>query len=487
MKTLSHTGIYTIGTILRNAVSIVMLPIYTRYLTPEDYGVLELLSMVTDFVGIILCNRIGDAIFRYYSEAENIKDKNTVISTSYFLALSLNTLGFIIIFLLSDQIASHIIGDIETSRLLVLFAITFILEAVIIIPLIYIRAEQKPWLFLAASILKLTLQVCLNVYFVIILDMHIEGVIYSAIISSTIMGIILSCYLFYRIEMNISFTIVRNIIIFSLPLIVSTLGAFYLTFGDRYFLRIYNDLTEVGIYTLGYKFGFLLTMIAWEPFSRVWDIEKYNIHKLSNAKEEYKKTFLFYNLYLIVIALAIALFVEDLLRVMSDYRFWPAHEIVPIILVAYIVWIWSKFCDLGILLSKNTKQFAYAELLAVVAITVGYTLLIPLYGRMGAAYATLFGFIARFLWIYISAKKLYDMQLPWLKISYIVITALFIYSLSILSPENIMPSVLYRGTLLILFLGIVIILPVYTKLEKKEFMKQIISLFNTKKDIKNNI
>jgi len=79
MKTLSHTGIYTLGTILRNAVSIVMLPIYTRYLTPEDYGVLELLSMVTDFVGIILCNRIGDAIFRYYSEAENIKDKNTVI------------------------------------------------------------------------------------------------------------------------------------------------------------------------------------------------------------------------------------------------------------------------------------------------------------------------------------------------------------------------------------------------------------------------
>jgi len=214
MKTLSHTGIYTLGTIMRNAVSIVMLPIYTRYLTPEDYGVLELLSMVTDFVGIILCNRIGDAIFRYYSEAENIKDKNTVISTSYFLAVSLNTLGFIIIFFLSDQIASHLFGDIETSRLIVLFAITFILEAVIIVPLIYIRAEQMPWLFLAASILKLTLQVCLNVYFVIYLNMHIEGVIYSAIISSTIMGIILSCYLFYRIEMNISFTIVRNIIVF---------------------------------------------------------------------------------------------------------------------------------------------------------------------------------------------------------------------------------------------------------------------------------
>lgn len=482
MKTVSHTGIYTLGMILRNAVSIVMLPIYTRYLTPEDYGVLELLSMVTDFVGIILCNRIGDAIFRYYSEAQTIEDKNTVISSSYILAASLNTLGFIIIFLLSDQIALYVFGDIETSRLIVLFAITFILEAVVIIPLIYIRAEQRPWLFLAASVFKLMLQVCLNVYFVVFLKMHVEGVIYGSIITSLIMATILSAYLFYKIELNVSFIIVKSIIVFSLPMVVSTLGSFYLTFGDRYFLRLHSDLAEVGIYTLGYKFGFLLTMIAWEPFSRVWDIEKYNVYKLKNAVEEYQKTFLIYNIFLISIALTIALFVKDLLRVMSDPNFWPAHEIVPIILMAYIIWVWTKFCDMGILLKEETRQFAYAELLAVVAITIGYTLLIPLFGRMGAAYATLFGFIARFIWVYISANKLYDMKLPWLKISFIVITALVIYGLSIISPANIIPSVLYRGLLLIIFFGLVFILPLYTKKEKKELIQQTVNLLKMKKN-----
>ncbi len=472
MKTVSHTGIYTLGMILRNAVSIIMLPIYTRFLTPEDYGVLELLSMVTDFVGIILCNRIGDAIFRYYSEAKTISDKNTVISSSYVLAAGLNTLGFIIIFLLSDQIALHVFGDIETSRLIVLFAITFILEAVVIIPLIYIRAEQRPWLFLGASVFKLMLQVSLNVYFVVILKMHVEGVIYGSIITSVIMAVILSSYLFYKIELNVSFIIVKSIIVFSLPMAVSTLGSFYLTFGDRYFLRLYSDLAEVGIYTLGYKFGFILTMLAWEPFSRVWDIEKYNVYKLKNAIEEYQKIFLIYNIFLISVALAIALFVEDLLRVMSDPNFWPAHEIVPIILMAYIIWVWTKFCDFGILIKEKTKQFAYAELLAVVAITVGYTLLIPLFGRMGAAYATLFGFISRFIWIYVSANKLYDMKLPWLKVSLIVVAALLIYSLTHLSPANIIPSVLYRGILLILFCGIIFILPLYTRSEKRKYIKQ---------------
>ena len=107
-------------------------------------------------------------------------------------------------------------------------------------------------------------------------------------------------------------------------------------------------------------------------------------------------------------------------------------------------------------------------------------MLIPIYGRTGAAYATLFGFAARFLWVYISARKLYDMKLPWLKITYVIIPAVFIFSLSILAPENIIPSVIFRGILLILFFGIVIILPVVTNQEKKQILQQIVNIVKIK-------
>ena len=67
-KLISHGTVYFIGNILRYAISFVMLPIYTRFLTPADYGILELLSMVIDFSGIIFGLRVGQAIFRFYLE-----------------------------------------------------------------------------------------------------------------------------------------------------------------------------------------------------------------------------------------------------------------------------------------------------------------------------------------------------------------------------------------------------------------------------------
>ena len=100
-KAVSHAGIYALGNILRNAVSFIMLPIYTRYLTPADYGVIELLSMLIDFVSIIFGMRLGEAIFRFYSTTTSDRDQKTVISTSIFLSVLLNGVGMILVVLFS--------------------------------------------------------------------------------------------------------------------------------------------------------------------------------------------------------------------------------------------------------------------------------------------------------------------------------------------------------------------------------------------------
>lgn len=65
-KTVKHSAIYAVGTILRRITGLVMLPIYTRYLTPADYGVVELLTMAIELAGILVGLRISQAMFRYY-------------------------------------------------------------------------------------------------------------------------------------------------------------------------------------------------------------------------------------------------------------------------------------------------------------------------------------------------------------------------------------------------------------------------------------
>lgn len=465
---ISHASIYMLGDVLRYSVSLVMLPIYTRYLTPEDYGVVELLSMLIDFSAIIFGARVGQSVFRFYCTANSETDKNTIISSALFLGAFFSGIGAITVVALSETLSLAIFSNNLYSDYIILLAINMFLLPLTELPLVHIRAQRRPWLFFTFSVLKLATQVALNVYFVVMHEMHVEGVIYSAVLSSLFMAVLLTSYSLYTAGIRIRLSTCKELFSFSLPLKLASIGSFYLTFGDRYVLNIFTDLSQVGIYALGYKFGFIFTMIAWTPFQRMWDAEKYTIYEKPNAIQIYQKVFLYTSFILILFGLCISLFTKDLLRFMSDPAFWDAYRIVPIIILAYTVQAWTRYCNLGIFLEKKTMQITYAEIIAVIVITIAYFTLIPEYGALGAAWATVIGFTARFLWTNRISTRLYDMQLPWGKVGLASLSALVTFGLSWFAPEEIIASIAVRSVLVLGFLAAFFILPILSRDEKQE-------------------
>ena len=470
-KAVSHAGIYALGNILRNGVSIIMLPIYTRYLTPADYGTIELLSMLIDFVSIILGMRLGEAIFRFYCNAVTDNDRKSVISTSLLLSVLLNGVGMAMVLLFSEPVAQLLFGDAKLTRYVELFSLTLLLQAFIEVPLIYIRAQQRPWLFVGFSLFKLVLQLGLNIYLVVVKGMHVEGVIYSALISGGIMAFLLLTYTLITAGIRFSYQMSTQLVQFSVPLMLASVGSFYLTFGDRYFLRLFGDLADVGIYALGYKFGFILIVLMWDPFEKIWATQRYEVYKRPDAKKIFQRTFVFMSILLLSAALGISLFVKDLLKIMSDPAFHQAHAIVPIILAAYVIQAWTNYCYFGLLLNRKTIQITYGSAVAVAVITVAYLTLIPLFGVYGAAWATVIGFVARFYWISWKSRLEYDMQLPWGKVSLLASLATGIYGLSWLVPEPLVPSIILRIMLFLLFFVVFMKLPILSLGEKSLVIK----------------
>ena len=460
-KLISHGGIYFLGTILQRCVSLVMLPIYTRCLTPADYGIIELLSMILDLFGIILGLRIGQAIFRFYHEYSDQKDKNEIISTSLYLVAGMNAVGVFFIFAMANPLSITILGDASQTGNLLLFSLTLLFQGFLEIPMTYIRARQCPWIFIIFSILKLSLQLSLNIYFVVLLKMHVEGVIYSAVISSGTMGFLLGGYALAHTGMRFSLKKAKQLVSFSLPLILTGIVSFYITFGDRYFLRIFGSMADVGIYSLGYKFGFIMMFLVVQPFHNIWDSEKYNIYKKKNARAEYQKTFLLFSALTILVCIGISIFVKDLLKIMSDQLFWSASRVVPIILAAYLTNAWCSFVDLGILLKNKTFEITYGTILGAIVITIGYFVLIPLYGVMGAAVATLFGFGSRCIWVYWRAKKLYNMGLQWMKIGWLLLIWIAVSLAAMLRPEELKLSICLDTILMAIACASLILLPIF--------------------------
>lgn len=472
-KIMTHGSIYLLGNIIMRCVSFVMLPIYTRFLTPADYGTVELLSMVLDFVGILLGLRIGQAIFRYYSQYETNNDKFEVITTSLYLVGTLNIIGFLLIFIFVEPLSFAVFGNYSTANYLLLFSLTLIIQGLVEVPMTFIRAQQRPWLFVMFSTIKLILQLSLNIYLVVIKELHVAGVIFSAVISTGIMATILSIYTFSITGFKGTLEKAKQLVSFSLPMMLTSLVAFYITFGDRYFLRIISGLGDVGIYSLGYKFGFLLYFVITGPFFNIWDSEKYKIQHKKNAKEFYQQTFLVLSTIVLLFATGVSLFARNLLQVMSDASFWPAYKIVPIIMAAYVTNAWTEYVCFGLLLKQKTIELTYGAIIAAGVVTLLYVTLIPRYGTYGAAWASFVAFSVRCMWVHWRSKKHYDMQLPWGRVYRGVAICSGAILFSFFGPAPLILSLCYNSFILLLVIGSFLALPILPLANRKWLLEKI--------------
>lgn len=456
LKLGKHTMIYGVGIIISKSVSFIMLPIYTRYLTPADYGVLELLSMTIDIIAMIAGIGITSTVFKYYSEYENIEEKNEVISTAIIMLIILSSITATLGFIFSNKLSQLVFGQIDNANYFMLFFIIYFLQAINIIPLMFIRAMQNSKLFILISLIKLFMAVFFNICFLVLLKMGVTGILFSTLLSDFIMDLYLLVYAFRGVGFRFSISKSKRMVKFGYPFIFASLSSFVITYSDRYFLNVYSTLAIVGVYSLAYKFGFLMGYLTVGPFLQIWEPQRFEIAKQDNALPVFKKVFLYLNILIISLSLIISLFVKDVLTIMSAPSYHEAYQIVPIIIVAYIFQAWTFYCNLGIYIKGRSKYMAIAYIISAISVTIFNFILIPRYGVYGAAWATVGAFFILFSITNIFSQRFYYIDYGWRKQLQLLLLAVIIYlSSRILNVSQISIS-LGINTLLIFLFAIII-------------------------------
>jgi O-antigen/teichoic acid export membrane protein len=465
-KTAKDSVIYGIGTALRQLTALVMLPIYTRYLTPADYGVVELLTITITFVSIFIGLRISSAMFRYYVLAETLKEKNTIVSTVMYIIIATGSIGSLSLYIFAEPVAKLLFGDVRYLYELQLFSITIVLAAIADVGLSYIRARQLPVFFVTIGAIMLVLQVVLNVVFVVVLDMHVRGVVYSVLISSALLASGLMTYLFICVGMRYSVTIAIKLIKFILPLIIAAIAAFYVNVGDRYFLRVFGGLAEVGIYALAWRISSILTAI-FEAFQMSWAADQFEVVKKTNAREIYNQIFRVLAASLLITGTGIALFASDFFRIMTAPEFYGASNAVPILIFAIFFQIITGFCKFGIIYRARTRHDAEASWIMAFVATLGFYVFIPHLGGVGAAISILLANIAGFGWSYTKAKSLYDMGLIWKPIYVMGIIAIICVLIGYFLPSGEIVSFIARIIIFLLLILLFYKVPKWSDSEKQ--------------------
>jgi O-antigen/teichoic acid export membrane protein len=268
-------------------------------------------------------------------------------------------------------------------------------------------------LFVIVNAIRLIVVLSLNIVLVVYFRMGIKGVLLGGIITGVCMSTGLTWYLVRQVGIRLSPEKFRQMLRFGSPMMPWVLGSFVLVFSDRFFLNHYTDTSTVGIYSLAYKFAFVVSAFAVIPFQTTWDIQRFEVAKRPDALEVYARVFLYMNLAVGLVGLAVSLFVRDFLYVMSDHAFLPAYRLVPLLIAAQIIFTWGAFCNLGLFVSGKTDAMGTGAIVLVpVTLAVNY-LLIPRFGMHGAVWATLVAYTIRFWWIYHFAQRYYPIRYRW--------------------------------------------------------------------------
>jgi O-antigen/teichoic acid export membrane protein len=410
-----QTAIYSVGVMLGRAVSFLMLPVYTRFLTPADYGLVQLLEITVEVAAIFFTAGATAGVQRFYFKANSADERQRLVSTAFFTVLALAAACTIVLLALSPALWHFALKEAGQPWFIRLASLNFALSFLLNFPLSFTQTTQRPVLFLVASTCKLVLQLSLNIYFVVVLRLGVVGLLWSTFITNLALGTVMTVWLLRQTGLQFDWAILRDLRRFGTPYQVSWAGSFILTFGDRFFLQAARGTTAVGLYSLAYQFGFLLVQLGSTPFLSAWNPHRHELAKFPRAERDrhFDTGFLYFNLLLITMATGIAVFIRPVIRTMTTPAFHAAAHIVPIILLAYTAQAWADALKFGIDISERTMLVTKATWATVVVVLLLYATLIPSFGAMGAAMATLAGSFFRAALLYRWSQREWRIEYSW--------------------------------------------------------------------------
>lgn len=400
--TAKHGSIYSIGIILSRMIAFVMIPVYTRVLTPADYGVLEILALTTDVVSMLAGFGIGLSVTRTLYLHESEAQQRVVASTAAFLLLAIFGSAALIGVIAAAPISVALLGPSASqgdgAGLLRLALLSMMFGGALEVPFAMLRARQRSTQVVGISLARLGLSVLLNIILVVWLRLGVAGVLWSTLITTGSISTFLLVRLLRENGTAFSRPIARQLAAFGAPLVIWNLASFVLHYSDRYFLRVFVSLEMVGLYSLSYKLAMLLSMLVSGPFSDVWIPKSLEIDKSEGekAKPILRTIIGYYNLVLVAAGLGIALFAGDVIRLITGKQFHAAAGTVPILVLAMVFFGYRSIGQLGAMIRGRSDLIAAGTAVAAVVVTGLNYLLIPRWGVTGAAVATLAAFALEF-------------------------------------------------------------------------------------------
>jgi O-antigen/teichoic acid export membrane protein len=410
---LSDAATYGLSTVIGQVVQFFLLPVYTSYLGPKEYGISAMLIIVTMLFGPVANLGMTNAIFRRFNQAPSEEAGRTVLSTGLFSVIIGSCSMFAVTVLFSGAIATSFVGDPETINLVRLCLLSATFNTISQVPSVLLRARRNVRIAAVLNLANVVISICATIVFVVGFQMGVKGLVLGTLAAEATFLILAFACTWGLFELRLDRTVWKSMLSYGLPFLPHRLQAVALAQFGQYMVREMLGLDQAGIYNLAVKFALPVGLIV-NAIQEAWIPYKFQVHaQEADARPLFRSIFTYYIAGLSYLWVGVSLWGFDVVRAMTTPAFHSAAMLIPVLALLRVSQGIYFMMGTGVELSDKTGAYPLISLAGLLTVIVGaFTLVGPL-GALGAALASVLCWLVMAGVVYVLARQRLDIPYDW--------------------------------------------------------------------------
>ena len=408
-----HSVVYGLGGVVSRILAVFLLPLYTRYLERDDFGAVGLIIALSAVLVTVFRLGISSAFFRFYFDSAEPARRLLVVRTSFWFTIASATAGLAAGVLLAEPIAD-LLGLDDANLVRAGFVGIWAQMNYEQLTALF-RAEERSTAFVLASLANIAVTIAATVLLVVVWEQGALGVVVGNFVGTLV--VYLALLAVYREQLGLEFSrpLLREMNRFGVPLVPAALALIAVNFSDRFFLVHLASLEEVGLYEIGVRIASAMVLLL-TAFRMAWPAFAYSIEDDVEAK----RTYAFVLTYLVVVAswlaLALGLLAPWLVRLLTTPDYYEGQRVVAPLAFGGMAYAAYIVMAIGVGRAKRTQfNWAITGVAALVNVALN-VILIPPYGMLGAAAATVAAYAVMFVAMTWYAQRVFPVPYQWRRV-----------------------------------------------------------------------
>ena len=384
---------YVVTNILQKGVAFLLLPVYTRFLSPEDYGILAVVGAISGTLFILFSLCLNGAMTRYYFSYKNEPEllKEFWGTNITFMIIVTLVVGIIFLFFGERLLSPHILGNIPYWPFMALGVATLVFQPVATTLISLLQVKEEAFNYSIFALLQFVIQVSIILSLIVIFRWGAEGPLFAALVTNALFYFIALYYFRNEYRICLKPKHLKLSLRYSVPLVPHSLSCQITSVTDRLFINNMLSTGFAGIYNIGFLFGSIITIVA-DNINRAYvpiSMSTYEAGRREKLDELKRLGFMLIVAYCLL-ASTMSIFAAEIIRILTTYQYYESYRVVPFISFAFAAsGIYLVFVNVLFFYQKTTKYIGICTFLgAVTNIVLNYILILN-FNFIGAAIATL--------------------------------------------------------------------------------------------------